>query len=144
MPRFFEFLSLQHSNNNVHNIRLCRLVIANADLSSQELADMRVAEKVKALSHWHSRSPACLCVERVAENMESVSLPLLDGMLQKTLQKGHAFIIPTTQPMYIACVMTLYACLDAHLALMNAKPIVAAGALPLLVGLSNQQSVCNA
>lgn len=49
MPRFFEFLSLQHSNNNVHNIRLCRLVIANADLSSQELADMRVAEKVKPL-----------------------------------------------------------------------------------------------
>lgn len=49
VPCFFEFLSLQHSNNNVHNIRLCRLVIANADLSSQELADMRVAEKVRTL-----------------------------------------------------------------------------------------------
>ena len=48
IPRFFEFLSLEHSNNNVHNIRLCRLVIANADLSSQELAEMRVAEKVSA------------------------------------------------------------------------------------------------
>lgn len=46
VPRFFEFLSLEHSNNNVHNIRLCRLVIANADLTSQDLSDMRIAEKV--------------------------------------------------------------------------------------------------
>lgn len=46
MPRFFEFLSLEHSNNNVHNIRLCRLVIVNADLTSLELAAMQVADKV--------------------------------------------------------------------------------------------------
>ena len=49
IPRFFEFLSLEHSNNNVHNIRLCRLLIANADLTSVELADMQVADKV--MSH---------------------------------------------------------------------------------------------
>ena len=61
VPQFFEFLSLQHSNNNVHNIRLCRLVIANADLSSQELAEMRVAEKVKARNHSYSTSPALCC-----------------------------------------------------------------------------------
>lgn len=53
VPRFFEFLSLEHSNNNVHNIRLCRLVIVNADLTSVELADMQVADKVGPLLHVH-------------------------------------------------------------------------------------------
>lgn len=46
VSRFFQFLSLEHSNNNVHNIRLCRLIILNADLSSQDLADLQVADKV--------------------------------------------------------------------------------------------------
>jgi serine/threonine-protein kinase ULK4 len=27
-PRFFAFLSLEHTNNNVHNVRLCRMVVA--------------------------------------------------------------------------------------------------------------------
>lgn len=72
MPRFFEFLSLQHSNNNVHNIRLCRLVIANADLSSQELADMRVAEKVKPLLTLSpSISSASDHVMHVAEKVQT-------------------------------------------------------------------------
>lgn len=54
VPRFFEFLSLEHSNNNVHNIRLCRLIISNADLTSVELADMQVADKVGTRSCYFS------------------------------------------------------------------------------------------
>ncbi len=54
LPRFFEFLSLEHANNNVHNIQLCNAVIAAGALSAQELTAMAVADKVghPALK-WH-------------------------------------------------------------------------------------------
>ncbi len=45
-PLFFEFLSLEHSNNNVHNIRLCRQIIAAGSMPASELAALQVAEKV--------------------------------------------------------------------------------------------------
>lgn len=44
--QFFEFLSLEHSNNNVHNIRLCRQVVAAGSMPVQDLLNQRVAEKV--------------------------------------------------------------------------------------------------
>jgi hypothetical protein len=43
---FFDFLSLEHSNNNVHNIRLCRQIVACSSLTVAELAAMDVAQKV--------------------------------------------------------------------------------------------------
>ena len=45
--QFFEFLSLEHSNNNVHNIRLCRQIISSNVLPASQLHDMAVAEKVR-------------------------------------------------------------------------------------------------
>ncbi|KAL3147840.1 hypothetical protein ABBQ32_002563 [Trebouxia sp. C0010 RCD-2024] len=74
IPRFFEFLSLEHSNNNVHNIRLCRLVIANADISSQDLADMRVAEKVSAVLAYSNEN----AVEPFLEPVVALSQALLE------------------------------------------------------------------
>lgn len=44
--QFFEFLSLEHSNNNVHNIRLCRQIIAAGSMPVSVLGTMQVAEKV--------------------------------------------------------------------------------------------------
>lgn len=44
--QFFEFLSLEHSNNNVHNIRLCRQIIAAGSMPITHLVQMQVAEKV--------------------------------------------------------------------------------------------------
>ncbi|KAL0019961.1 hypothetical protein WJX79_009290 [Trebouxia sp. C0005] len=74
VPRFFEFLSLEHSNNNVHNIRLCRLIISNADLTSVELADMQVAEKVSAvLAYSHENA-----VEPFLEPVVGLCQALLD------------------------------------------------------------------
>lgn len=81
VPRFFEFLSLEHSNNNVHNIRLCRLVIANADLTSQDLSDMRIAEKVSAvLAYSH---------ENAVEPFLEPVLALSQALLEKDQQDMH-------------------------------------------------------
>ncbi len=46
-PQFFTFLSLEHSNNNVHNIRLCRQIISAGSLPMQDLVAQQVAEKVR-------------------------------------------------------------------------------------------------
>ena len=44
--RFFEWLSIDHPHNNVHNIRLCRLITQSGALSARELADLRVVDRV--------------------------------------------------------------------------------------------------
>lgn len=44
--QFFDFLSLEHSNNNVHNIRLCRQVISAGSMPASQLLAMQVSEKV--------------------------------------------------------------------------------------------------
>lgn len=41
-PLFFDFLSLEHSNNNVHNIRLCRQLIAAGSLTVEQIMEMQV------------------------------------------------------------------------------------------------------
>jgi hypothetical protein len=44
--RFFEYLMLEHPNNNVHNIRLCRQLIVNGSLSHEQLVQLDAAAKV--------------------------------------------------------------------------------------------------
>ena len=41
-PLFFDFLSLEHSNNNVHNIRLCRQLIAAGSMTVEQIMEMQV------------------------------------------------------------------------------------------------------
>jgi serine/threonine-protein kinase ULK4 len=43
---FFDFLSLEHPNNNVHNIRLCRQLVSAGSMSSRDLHQQEVADKV--------------------------------------------------------------------------------------------------
>jgi serine/threonine-protein kinase ULK4 len=45
---FFEFLTLEHPNNNVHNIRLCRQLMISGSLSHEQLLELGAADKVRA------------------------------------------------------------------------------------------------
>lgn len=55
--QFFEFLSLEHANNNVHNIRLCRQIVAAGSMPVTDLADMELGEKVRVCDCL-----LCVCV----------------------------------------------------------------------------------
>ena len=44
--RFFDFLDIAHANNNIHNIRVCRVLVAAGAVSTQNLASLDVAGKV--------------------------------------------------------------------------------------------------
>lgn len=47
-PRFFAFLVLEHTNNNVHNVRLCRMIVAaEGVVDDAALREHHVAEKVR-------------------------------------------------------------------------------------------------
>lgn len=48
-PAFFNFLSLEHPNNNVHNVRLCRQIISAGSLPVSTLLDMQVPDKVASV-----------------------------------------------------------------------------------------------
>ena len=50
--QFFDFLSLEHANNNVHNIRLCRQIVAAGAMPISVLVDMQVGDKVR---EWTSQ-----------------------------------------------------------------------------------------
>ncbi len=45
-PSFFSFLSLEHPNNNVHNIRLCRQLVLSGSLAAHTLLELGAADKV--------------------------------------------------------------------------------------------------
>lgn len=57
---FFEFLTLEHPNNNVHNIRLCRQLIISGSLSHKQLMDHGAADKVSRLCLHHVQCQATL------------------------------------------------------------------------------------
>jgi serine/threonine-protein kinase ULK4 len=44
---FFEFLRLEHPNNNVHNIKLCRQLMISGSLSHEQLLELAAADKVR-------------------------------------------------------------------------------------------------
>lgn len=43
---FFDFLTLDHPNNNVHNIRLCKQLVLSGCISTQQLLQLRATDKV--------------------------------------------------------------------------------------------------
>ena len=45
--RFYDFLSLEHPNNNVHNLRLCRLLAARGSQPAARLLQDGVTAKVR-------------------------------------------------------------------------------------------------
>ena len=56
-PRFFEFLSLEHTNNNVHNVRLCLVLAESRSVPMASLCAYAAGEKVAAvLSYAHENA----------------------------------------------------------------------------------------
>ena len=45
---FFEFLDIQCAKNNIHNIRVCRALVATGAVATEDLHRMDVAQKVRA------------------------------------------------------------------------------------------------
>ncbi|PNH11471.1 Serine/threonine-protein kinase ULK4 [Tetrabaena socialis] len=70
--QFFEFLSLEHSNNNVHNIRLCRQIIAAGSLPIAQLAALQVAEKVAAVLEYATTNSVEPFLEPVLELVNTI------------------------------------------------------------------------
>lgn len=60
-PRFLEYLDLQHPNNNVHNLRLCRLLVTHGRQSGATLLAEGVTAKVRrAGERAGGRAGACI------------------------------------------------------------------------------------
>ena len=58
-PRFFNFLSLEHTNNNEHNIHLCLTLARCKTLSTRSLYDYDAPRKVAAVcAYTHERNVA--------------------------------------------------------------------------------------
>jgi len=56
-PRFFEFLSLEHTNNNVHNVRLCLVLASSRAVPMHALCQFGAGHKVAAvLSYAHENA----------------------------------------------------------------------------------------
>ncbi|GFR42705.1 hypothetical protein Agub_g3628 [Astrephomene gubernaculifera] len=70
--QFFEFLSLEHSNNNVHNIRLCRQIIAAGSMPVAKLVELQVAEKVAAVLEYASNHVVEPFLEPVLELVNTI------------------------------------------------------------------------
>jgi hypothetical protein len=86
-PMFFEFLSLEHSNNNVHNIRLCRQIIAGGSMPASELVALQVSEKVG--------TPLGSCAVRTVVEQGCI---LIDAWLQHGSGAVHASFAGLCQP----------------------------------------------
>ena len=53
LPKLAEFMSLQHPNNNVHNVWACSAIVGHDNLvRSGELLDLRIPEKVVAIINY--------------------------------------------------------------------------------------------
>ena len=65
--QFFDFLSLEHANNNVHNIKLCRQVIHAGRMSTQELLRLQVADRVAAVVNYAAQNNVEPFLEPVLE-----------------------------------------------------------------------------
>ncbi|GLC54130.1 hypothetical protein PLESTB_000827100 [Pleodorina starrii] len=70
--QFFEFLSLEHSNNNVHNIRLCRQIIVSGTIPISQLVQLQVADKVAAVLEYASNNAVEPFLEPVLELVNTI------------------------------------------------------------------------
>jgi len=104
-PRFFEFLSLDHTNNNVHNVRLCLTLARSTSLSTRTLWEYRAPEKVAdVLLYTHENS-----VGPFVEPALGIAANLL-RRARNTMSVGA-----TTPPAEIVCLLEL-ASVIRHLA----------------------------
>lgn len=51
MQRFLSFLSIDSPNNNVHNIRVCSILVSNSVVLSKTLQELEIPSKVTFFTH---------------------------------------------------------------------------------------------
>lgn len=61
--RFFEWLSIAHPHNNVHNLRLCRLVAEAKVLPAQALASLEAIDRVRPSENERACRAPCACAK---------------------------------------------------------------------------------
>ncbi|CAG9460825.1 unnamed protein product [Pedinophyceae sp. YPF-701] len=82
VPRLFSFLSLDHPNNNVHNMRLCRALVVFGALTCEQAAQLRAVERVEqVLVYAH---------ENAVEPFLDPALDLCCSLLERDQHATHA------------------------------------------------------
>ncbi|KAK9856467.1 hypothetical protein WJX84_005420 [Apatococcus fuscideae] len=74
VSRFFDFLGLDEANNNVHNIRLCRQIVAAGAAPAPVISQLQAVDKVGAVLAYAAENSVDTFLEPVLE----LSLALLD------------------------------------------------------------------
>lgn len=101
VTRFFHFLSIESPSNNIHNIRVCRMIVTGRSISTQQLINMRVAEKVSHVleyAHAHSVEPFLeptveLCTALLQrEVQDKPSTGTADGLAMLLVRNVSSFI----------------------------------------------------
>lgn len=81
---FFEFLTLEHPNNNVHNIRLCKQLVYSGSMSHRQLLQLGSADKVGGCG-WGGFIHSCGSLVLPAS-------PQVHRLLVSCLQQMEAFL----------------------------------------------------
>lgn len=127
-PQFFTFLSLDHANNNVHNIRLCRQIMVSGSLTPGQLRELQVVQKVTAVltyAHQNNVEPFLepvldLCLAIINRDADDTRAGASQGqLLQQLLPQLHVFAHlclhaePPVSASASACVLALVVCYPA-------------------------------
>lgn len=92
--RFFEFLNIESPNNNIHNIRVCRILVATGGVSSRTLSDLQIPSK--------ARRPARLnCTRGIVSNQQftlrllcvAANAPAVSGTRVVAYMLWHASVL---------------------------------------------------
>ena len=87
---FFDFLSLDHANNNVHNIRLCRQVVAAGSMTASALLELAVSERVAAVVEYAALNSVEPFLEPVLELSHTIMQRELAEMEAAAAADGSA------------------------------------------------------
>jgi serine/threonine-protein kinase ULK4 len=79
VPNFISYLSLDHPNNNVHNLRLCKIMTSAEDVSLDELLQHGIVEK--------AASVMCYTCENMVEAFIEPSLGLCHAIIDRAIRE---------------------------------------------------------
>ena len=81
LPSFVSFLSLDHPNNNVHNLRLCRMMVGTKAVPLNELLGEGIVEKAASVLSY-----TC---ENLVEAFMEPSLELCCAIIERAVKEGR-------------------------------------------------------
>ena len=88
VSRFFDFLGLDEANNNVHNIRLCRQIVAAGAAPAPVISQLQAVDKVRPVHIVAVVAEKVPCWILHLTCFNSLLLPLC------RCQKGYTWILP--------------------------------------------------